>query len=150
MTPSHFADSLEVSRSSISHILNGRNYPTINLLQKIITTFPDISRDWLFFDDGPMIKTESDNISNQNDYYNGNQRQENLIFPDVEQDDQKYGRDFNPEKRLSPGNGLTQPPQQPSVVIKEIDKTKTISRIMIIYSDNTFENFIPESSQYKK
>jgi transcriptional regulator with XRE-family HTH domain len=47
LNPSAFADAIQVQRSSISHILNGRNKPSLELVQKIISAFPDIDIEWL-------------------------------------------------------------------------------------------------------
>ena len=66
MNLANFADTINISRSTVSHILNGRNLPTYNILLKIVSCFPDISRDWLFFDEGPMIASAQDENSHEN------------------------------------------------------------------------------------
>lgn len=55
ITPSQLADDLGVQRSGISHILNGRNKPSLDFIQKIIKRYPDISMTWLMFGEGPMM-----------------------------------------------------------------------------------------------
>ena len=47
LTASAFADEIGVQRSSVSHILSGRNKPSLEFIQKIITRFPKVSADWL-------------------------------------------------------------------------------------------------------
>ena len=47
LTASSFATKIGVQRSSISHILSGRNRPSLDFLIKIFTAFDDISLDWL-------------------------------------------------------------------------------------------------------
>lgn len=47
LSPSEFADRIGVQRSSISHILSGRNKPSIDFLEKILNVFPDIDTTWL-------------------------------------------------------------------------------------------------------
>ncbi len=56
LSPSGFADKIQVQRSAISHILNGRNKPSLELIQKIIATFPDINIEWLLT--GTISKNE--------------------------------------------------------------------------------------------
>lgn len=56
LTPSEFADTLEIDRSRLSHILNGRNKPSLEVVMKILENFPDISSEWLLFDKGDMFK----------------------------------------------------------------------------------------------
>lgn len=55
ITPAQLADELGVQRSGISHILNGRNKPSLDFIQKLLKTYPDISMSWLMFGDGPMM-----------------------------------------------------------------------------------------------
>lgn len=47
MTNSTFADEIGVQRSSISHVLAGRNKPSIDFIQKILDTFPKVDANWL-------------------------------------------------------------------------------------------------------
>lgn len=50
LTPSLFADKIGVQRSSISHILSGRNKPSFEIIQKIVKCYPDLGFDWLMDD----------------------------------------------------------------------------------------------------
>jgi len=47
LSPSEFADKIGVQRSSVSHVLSGRNKPSIDFLEKILIIFPDIDTTWL-------------------------------------------------------------------------------------------------------
>ncbi|MDD3771206.1 MAG: helix-turn-helix transcriptional regulator [Weeksellaceae bacterium] len=61
LTPSEFADKIEVQRSAISHITSGRNKPSLDFLLKIKSAFPEIDTDWLLFG---IEKKEENEISN--------------------------------------------------------------------------------------
>lgn len=52
-----FAQEIDVNRSTISHILSGRNKPSIEVLQKILGRFPDVSASWLLLGQGSMDDT---------------------------------------------------------------------------------------------
>ena len=41
------ADTIGVNRATISHILSGRNKPSIDFLEKLLHTYPDINANWL-------------------------------------------------------------------------------------------------------
>jgi transcriptional regulator with XRE-family HTH domain len=56
ISASKFADEIGVQRSSISHILSGRNNPSLELVQKVLKKFPDINSEWLISGIGPMSK----------------------------------------------------------------------------------------------
>lgn len=47
LTASAFAEKIDVGRSSISHILSGRNKPSLEFIMKINTVFPEIDLYWL-------------------------------------------------------------------------------------------------------
>jgi transcriptional regulator with XRE-family HTH domain len=47
ITPSSFADKLGVQRSNVSHVLSGRNKPSLDFLEKIVTHFPRVNAHWL-------------------------------------------------------------------------------------------------------
>ena len=47
ITPSLFADEIGIQRSSISHILAGRNKPSLDIVQKIVKRFPDLGLNWI-------------------------------------------------------------------------------------------------------
>ena len=57
LSASSFAKTIGVQRSSISHILSGRNNPSLDLLLKIHNAFNYISLEWLILGDNSMEKT---------------------------------------------------------------------------------------------
>ena len=56
LSPSAFADKINVQRSSVSHLLSGRNKPSLELIQKVILAFPKVNADWLI--SGRQIQNE--------------------------------------------------------------------------------------------
>lgn len=42
-----FADRIGVQRSNVSHILNGRNKPSLDFIEKTLHQFPKINASWL-------------------------------------------------------------------------------------------------------
>lgn len=59
LTPTQFADTIGVARPIISHILSGRNEPSLKVVQKIVDTFPEVSLSWLLKGNGSMMGPES-------------------------------------------------------------------------------------------
>ena len=47
LSASAFADKIGVQRSSISHILSGRNKPSLDFVMKILNEFPEVELYWL-------------------------------------------------------------------------------------------------------
>jgi len=56
LTPSKFADIIGVQRSSVSHVLSGRNNPSFDFLQKTLKSFPGLNADWLMLGKGTMYE----------------------------------------------------------------------------------------------
>lgn len=61
-TASSFADKIGVQRSSISHILSGRNKPSLDFILKITNTFSDVDIHWLLNGKGNFPKAAEKEI----------------------------------------------------------------------------------------
>lgn len=103
-TASSFADLLGIQRSSVSHILNGRNNPSLDFIQKVLENFPRVDSGWLITGKSPESKKTSD-------------------APTVDK---------------SPLEISNQTPKRMS---KKASEIKTIEKIVIFYSDRTFETY---------
>ncbi len=53
-----FADKIQVGRATISHILSGRNKPSLDFVMKVVHTFPQVDLYWLLEGKGVFPKTE--------------------------------------------------------------------------------------------
>ena len=51
---SQLADNIGVNRATISHILSGRNKPSIDFLQKLLRAYPNLNSNWLITGIGYM------------------------------------------------------------------------------------------------
>src|SRR5690606_28000194 len=62
LSASQFADRIGVQRSSISHLLTGRNKPSLEFVMKLVTEFPDVNLYWLLYGKGnfPEIGNKGD------------------------------------------------------------------------------------------
>lgn len=58
-TASSFAEKVGVQRSSISHILSGRNKPSLDFVMKVLDKFPDVELYWLLNGKGTFPYTGS-------------------------------------------------------------------------------------------
>ena len=56
MTASSFAEKINVQRSSISHVLSGRNKPSLDFILKILESFSDVDFYWLVYGQSPTEK----------------------------------------------------------------------------------------------
>ena len=58
ITASALADELEIQRSSISHLLSGRNKPSLDFILKLLSKYPEINMYWLLNGTGAKYKAD--------------------------------------------------------------------------------------------
>ena len=115
-----FADAIDVGRSSISHIVSGRNKPSLEFVMKIIEAFPEVELYWLLNGKGSFPRK---------------------VTPETKTPSTKQNYELDFEQ--SP----TAPSQTASISEKEAKVNHTekseIERIVIFYRDGTFKSFLP-------
>lgn len=133
LTSSRFAESIGIQRSAMSHIISGRNNPSLDVVTKILERFPYINSDWLIFGKGEMCKnTEYTDFTPS--LFN-----ENQINPTKIQMNTEYRKENEVEKPVYE----RKLPEAERITYQE-RPSKNISKIMVFYSDNTFDTFILE------
>ena len=63
LSPSQFGDEIKVQRSGMSHLISGRNKPSLEFILKILNHFPDVNPDWLLFGNEPVYRDGNSNLS---------------------------------------------------------------------------------------
>jgi len=163
-SPSIFADEIGVIRSSISHIISGRNNPGLELLQKVLIRFPQISSDWLLLGRGEMLLSEdvyeAKKLTNVN--YPKKIGQLNLddlasvqpakkaesstiVNPTPAPISQNLTESIKPE----PVERQEKPVQmevKPSQVEKSVKSNASIKRVTIYFDDHSFRDFVEEKA----
>lgn len=137
LTPAKFADRLQINRANISHILNGRNNPSLDVVSKILSEMPYINTEWLINGSGQMYKDgfDIDSIPKEHDLFN---QSPVIAARENESEPKSSGIEVN-----KPENSAQVTDNKIIEVQKNYDKK--ISQIIIYYNDNTFETFIPHS-----
>jgi len=79
MSIAAFADYINVNRSSMTHIFNGRNQPSLDVAKKILTAFPDISTEWLIMGVGNMTQAVAPVLESQSNSLVDHNRQTELF-----------------------------------------------------------------------
>ncbi|MDR1006347.1 MAG: helix-turn-helix domain-containing protein [Bacteroidales bacterium] len=144
LTAGSFAEILGIQASAISHIINGRNNPSLEFVKKVLAKFPDITFEWLVLGKGSMNTLEKNNI------------EEPSLF-DNQQPKEPIQANLNEEKPIVKEEIIAKKAQIPATKeeISELkpevntDKTpdyqnnsmnkKRISRIIVFYTDETYE-----------
>lgn len=159
LTPSHFADEIGVQRSAMSHILSGRNKPSLDFIQKILRRFPDINSEWLLSGKGEMMTGALDLFSQVEQKSAINQPQNSELFTEnntVNPEATDLSKQFETvSRKLSRQVARIKEPEKESIqhtspetqpAITERKRTamvKKIERIVIFYSDKSFDEYTP-------
>jgi hypothetical protein len=141
ISPSHFADEILALRSSISHVLSGRNNPSLELIQKILVKYPEINPGWLLTGNGTMKQL---NLFGE--------EEEVLETPDsetmpIENPQVKVMPiiDNEPSPFIQPPLNQTTNVQDPLVTALAANPgDKKIEKILVFYTDKTFSVYNPE------
>ena len=72
LTASLFADKVGSQRSSISHILSGRNKPSLDFILKVTSEFKDVEIEWLLNGKGVFPKNEEKSLASTQSLLNTN------------------------------------------------------------------------------
>jgi len=70
ISKSDFALKLGIGLPTIAHIFSGRNKPGVDILQKILLTYPSINATWLMLGNGEMIVTQKPSLNIDNELIN--------------------------------------------------------------------------------
>lgn len=118
---SQFANEINIQGSTLSHIMNGRNNPSLDVVKRILDRFPSINPDWLIFGREPMRRqiSKSQEIPSLFDM-------EEISTPEQTQQQQVPAE-------------INETSQQP---INVQNNCKEITKVVIFYSDNTYEEII--------
>lgn len=66
LSVSAFADTIGVQRSSISHLLNGRNKPSLDFVLKLADSYPEVNLYWLLHGKGKFPAEENQSVEAEN------------------------------------------------------------------------------------
>jgi len=146
LSPSKFADIIGVQRSSISHVISGRNKPSYDFLQKTLKAFPGLNASWLIMGEGTMYEQMGRNVSgNLFDSPDASEEpaEENISVISVDQNETEATE--IPDSKEPEQEKVTEIPAPAQEALKELASagTKRIVQVMVIYEDDTFRAFLP-------
>lgn len=149
LTPSRFAEEIGIQRAAISHITSGRNNPSLDVVTRILERFPSINPNWLLFGSGEMKQYK---IKENSTVSFATSPKQSIDTPDLftnpsniqprEEKKSEYRKDSSDKKTHLPYKYT----EKENVTTKEMP-AKKIEKIMIFYSDSTYEIFNPEKNK---
>lgn len=143
LNSAQFAMEIGIQGSTLSHILNGRNKPSLDVLKKILNRFSKINPEWLILDSGDMFRQEKNSqaptlfdsldetISKSTPKTLNSIVKNNTIVESNQQQNVNYSENYTSEPNLNLPNN------NPVAQVVE----KTVKKVIVYYNDNTFQEF---------
>ena len=162
LSPSQFAEKTGIQRASVSHIIGGRNKPSLEVMLKIYDAFPGVDMKWLMTGVGevPTRQAAPESVVNN--------LQESLFSENVSASQVESSLFAAPAEPVAPSPVVEEPKPRRSAVQQPVrDKVvneprarrqqnnrlvqaaallpeKKIKEIRIYYCDGTYETLVPE------
>lgn len=124
ISQAQFADSINVVRASVSHVLSGRNNPSYDFIKAIMITYPRLDMEWLMFGRGKMYKDQPAAIQQVPEPDPAHE-----VMPDL----------FAHKESITTGVAANKEINTSSDHMQQIDKQRRIARITILYTDGTYQ-----------
>lgn len=127
LTPSEFADKIQVQRSAISHITSGRNKPSLDFLLKVKESYPEIDTDWLLFgiEKEESLPSDLEKIPTNKSHLFAKEKPQMIAE-----------ENSNQENQLFPRSNSTNDSRE-----NQKSNRKKIVRVLLFFDDGSFEDF---------
>lgn len=130
ITQAQFADSINVVRASVSHVLSGRNNPSFDFIKAMMNHYPRLNIEWLMFGKGKMYK-DAVTTSRPID--------EERLFPFEEPDTQFTVQDSVDEIEAIPTISSTNESVDSNNKSQQAATQRKVAKIIIMFDDGTFQ-----------
>ena len=126
LTAAEFALRLGIQPSNISHLLSGRNNPSLDFVKKLKETFPEYNLEWIIFGRGPITVSEPFAPVTPIVPVSADSVHSNSEESEVEETLFEQPRD-----------------EETPIQLPQPFPVATLKQIILVYSDNTFEQILP-------
>lgn len=137
LSAAQFADKIGVQRSVVSHVLSGRNKPSLDFMLKIKNRFQEINLDWLLLGTGKPRKTSTDNASGLSII---EFPEEQEILPEKEM--VATSSDEPPVEKPQESKKVVEAKEKQEAVVSASNKReRKLQRVILFYADGGFESY---------
>lgn len=144
LTPTEFADTIGVSRASISSIKTGRTQPTLSLVEKIKQRFPEIDINWLILGEGdaPIVnRSES-----ETELFSDDEVKTEIEVTQTLSNDDTTANEYQAVYIAETPRKIEEEPQvvnqETNVPVQSTSERKrSVKKVILLYDDGSFEEF---------
>ena len=129
ITQAQFADRIRIGKANVSHVLAGRNKPGYDFISAIMTGFPELNLNWLFFGTGKMYNNPSVSAASDEQLSPSHTAYEPDLFSANYNEEHEVPVNFEPTIEIDKSGNITQ----------EAIKQRVVSKIIILFDDGTYQ-----------
>lgn len=133
LNASSFADKIGVQRSSLSHLLSGRNKPSLDFILKILEVYPEVDLYWILNGKGTFPASDKKQISSTLNEDVAKKTEETTLFT--------TDLFSNNKEVVTPKSEIK---DEPSNTIADSFPEVEIDKIVIFYTDGSFKCYHPK------
>jgi transcriptional regulator with XRE-family HTH domain len=144
LTSTEFADKCNIKRPVLSHILSGRNNPSLMVIQHILESFTNVNSTWLMLGSGSMFT----NVNLAPGLFSEQKLPPSSFAPPSQpkevlepQFESKHNIPETPPQELQPRGEKEAQKLPDSSSPAPVTQSKKIRQIVMFYEDGTFESF---------
>lgn len=137
LTATQLADDLQVQRSGISHLLSGRNKPSLDFIMKLKETYPEYNLDWLVLGTGPITASSPQRAA---------QRPQQVLFEEnIEEKGDSATKNIKEESlpmTAKQEESTIKAPSNEGALFNSLNAG--IEKVILVYKDQSFEILHPK------
>lgn len=151
LSNSEFANKINVGPAVVSHIMSGRNKPSLQVISNIKSSFTNVNIDYLVSGHGPLFsdntnvkRTEVPSASEES-FTNVTSDEVRMLPPPEGPPTERLTEDLPEEQPSDPqaSKGLQKEKTPSSKPLQKNESEPAIDRIVIFYSDGSFKSYRP-------
>lgn len=138
LNASSFADKIGVQRSSLSHLLSGRNKPSLDFVLKILEVFPDIDLYWILNGKGSFPKNSAEQQTAGKATEPLNEKNSTTLFNEPISAQDLFSENQIPDPVLISGSKKIE-----NQNFNKQNDSEEIDKIVVFYKNGTFKSYRP-------
>lgn len=147
ISQAQFADTINVVRASVSHVLAGRNNPSYDFIKAIMDNYPNLNIEWLILGKGKMYKERSSAPEPEQTQATIEDYSDDLLFPVIDEEvlADTYQIPSSETENLSqltgsiPNIAVSSDINTANSAAQQVVRQRKVSKIVVLFDDGSFQ-----------
>lgn len=132
ISQSEFAETMNIVRASVSHILSGRNKPGYEFIRSLMQNYPNLNIEWLVLGQGKMYRIAEQIQQPKSPAPPADE----LLFP-VEDDEISL-----PDEEVAAPKEISNEINTLGNVTQSINNQRKITKIVVLFDDGSYQEIL--------